>query len=560
MVLLFNGKELSDKFIIKAVETDVLPPVSQNKVSVLYRPGTIDLGNTLGERIINVTIMVVGDNIKDLRVLVRELAEFLYYEEDKQLILTDEPDKYYNAKISGDTRLDELLRYGETTLQFVCSDPFAYSLEEKVVEYARIEDGQLILNDITNDGTYEVEPKIEIINGGENARKGEALYLSFLKDNQQIGGSLKFGTLSEQVLEQRLNNEKNNKVPNPNGASILVEDVFQEIKNNPSSNKYYLYNGSNENTNQYKDSAITYSTNPPVFVPKINNFPSSVSDFITQGPRSGDTALPSYGTSGAKRGSELYYLLETNGQVYDFESSLYLGEVNFLDLGSDLVDFPNILQHKIEYNIMAGTTKEFTVEFNNDLDEFFSDSYYFNIRILDRNNNVKLLIDASTSQGLFDYTNIKDLEMKVFKNKNTFKFTFRNRITNVTNTYTFVQSGSELQTTHIKAGFFGIGNNVNSTYYGLTSFKFYKKEDMFSPLYPNNPNYYYPIGINDEIIVYNNYAEIEKNGVEFYDIIDITSKFLKIPKKTTVQLKLLTDLYVLDSGFKVYIKFREKWL
>jgi len=57
----------------------------------------------------------------------REIAKWLYSSNWGKLILWDEPDKYYLARIYNESNLDSFINLGEAILEFECQ-PFAYQI------------------------------------------------------------------------------------------------------------------------------------------------------------------------------------------------------------------------------------------------------------------------------------------------------------------------------------------------------------------------------------------------------------------------------------------------
>jgi predicted phage tail component-like protein len=155
----FNEKMIPSFVIVNKVTHSVLPSISQKTMKVNGRAGEIDFGNEIGSRVIEVELTIVGSNLTDLRGKVRQLASWLYYAEPKELIFTEESDKYYLAKFTGDSDLEEMLRVGQGAIQFYCSDPHAYSTNVKTVEL----DTPLPENPaiIDNNGGANTYPKME---------------------------------------------------------------------------------------------------------------------------------------------------------------------------------------------------------------------------------------------------------------------------------------------------------------------------------------------------------------------------------------------------------------
>jgi predicted phage tail component-like protein len=152
-----NNIDIPSFVKVTDIKQSVLPPVSQKTVKVNGRAGEIDFGNEIGSREIEVEFTILGANTTDLRGKVRQLAQWLYYEEPKPLVINEEPDKFYMAKVTGDSELDDIVRYGQGSIVFYCADPYAYSTNEKEIALNQTlpEDPAIV----ENAGAVETFPK-----------------------------------------------------------------------------------------------------------------------------------------------------------------------------------------------------------------------------------------------------------------------------------------------------------------------------------------------------------------------------------------------------------------
>ena len=89
---------------------------------------------------------------------VRDLAEWLYYEEEKKFIDLSEPNVYYMAKFTGDSTLSEILHVGQGTLNFICNNPFAYNTVERNYQFMPTENAPY---GFENNGNTETYPRME---------------------------------------------------------------------------------------------------------------------------------------------------------------------------------------------------------------------------------------------------------------------------------------------------------------------------------------------------------------------------------------------------------------
>lgn len=159
----FNGINLEEYFSDEQAGTYLVVnevygrgPMSQitNRTSVPGRPGTFFRSKYKPEREITVKITIGGRSLADLRTRIDRLNALLDVEEPAPLTFADEPWKTYYGILDGTPDWVEVLRIGQGTLTFVCTDPYGYS--DTIV--------QNLTNNpvIYNDGTAETFPIFEI--------------------------------------------------------------------------------------------------------------------------------------------------------------------------------------------------------------------------------------------------------------------------------------------------------------------------------------------------------------------------------------------------------------
>lgn len=109
----------------------------------------------LGNRIIEINFRAYFDNEKERLNTVEHLAKWLYSEGFMKLVLSDEPDVYYLAKVLDDSDLEPQLFTAEFTITFTCQ-PLKYG-EQKTIT---AEDSSVEFN---VDSTYYTAPFIRFI-------------------------------------------------------------------------------------------------------------------------------------------------------------------------------------------------------------------------------------------------------------------------------------------------------------------------------------------------------------------------------------------------------------
>src|SRR5690625_1342193 len=106
-------------------------------------------------RVISVPILIMAESFSDLQKIKEDLAEWLIHDEPKELIFKDEQDRSYYAVVDGELELDELVRWGDGVITFICTDHFKYGAEN---ELDFTEDTVII----ENNGTATSRPIIEL--------------------------------------------------------------------------------------------------------------------------------------------------------------------------------------------------------------------------------------------------------------------------------------------------------------------------------------------------------------------------------------------------------------
>jgi predicted phage tail component-like protein len=131
----FGNKTLPNYVKVMNTTYSILPSIETKTQKVYGRGGVYDFGVELGERIIECEVIIIADNQNDVIKKAREFSTWLFYKDLQPLIILDEPDKQYMARLSGETNIAELYRTGTTTLKFLCPSPYAESINEKVINY-----------------------------------------------------------------------------------------------------------------------------------------------------------------------------------------------------------------------------------------------------------------------------------------------------------------------------------------------------------------------------------------------------------------------------------------
>lgn len=155
----FNGLMLPNNVKVKDIRHTILPPVTQNSITIPGRAGALPLGNNLDVRKIEMDIVILAPNEREMPKYASILANWLLYDEPKKLEIEDMVSlgRYYMAMYTGESSIEELSRAGNTTLTFLCYDPYAYT-EEEIISFSA---GQEIIK-VPNLGDTPIYPKVSI--------------------------------------------------------------------------------------------------------------------------------------------------------------------------------------------------------------------------------------------------------------------------------------------------------------------------------------------------------------------------------------------------------------
>lgn len=181
--LSFNGKHTREMDILV---TDLKMPLVSNMrdtyESVPGRDGNILFPGWLEDKRIECTFGVRCTRSERIAKL-REVAQWLYTRERKQLIFDTSPDVYYMAKVSGQVDVEHLQGISLVKVAFQ-AEPFAYSVNKmSMSKQITSSDKQITL---ANNGTYDVFPTIKVSNANTNS-----LSLTLGNDKLTISNTLR---------------------------------------------------------------------------------------------------------------------------------------------------------------------------------------------------------------------------------------------------------------------------------------------------------------------------------------------------------------------------------
>jgi predicted phage tail component-like protein len=153
----FNNVESSSfNLVCKSVKRPLLPALKLKRVELPGASGAYDFEDEeYSLRTITMKIQYIGTDYEELRSRARSIAAWLSYSAFAQLIINDETDKCYLAKVTSEVDLDSLFESGSADVSFDCQ-PFAYALSNEVVEFTITGADE---QDFVNPGTRHINYK-----------------------------------------------------------------------------------------------------------------------------------------------------------------------------------------------------------------------------------------------------------------------------------------------------------------------------------------------------------------------------------------------------------------
>jgi predicted phage tail component-like protein len=147
-------------------------PIQRNILTVPGFPGGYLQNTEKGPRPLEVPVLIKANSFSDLQKLKEDLAAWLITDTPQELVFDDEPDRTYYAVVDGSLDLDELVRWGQGVIRFLCPDGYKYGAEHTYI----ISNGEDIF-DIENPGTADAEPRFKI------TLNEDVTFLSIVRDD-----------------------------------------------------------------------------------------------------------------------------------------------------------------------------------------------------------------------------------------------------------------------------------------------------------------------------------------------------------------------------------------
>lgn len=126
----FNGVDNPSVMKIQSVDFSILPQVTSDIRKFAGINGAVDAGITFQEKLITVSYTLVPTALNSLLYEARNTVySFIRGNNFKlsELVISDEPDKFYSARINSSSEIKDQLFYGEGTLEFIVPSGYSYT-------------------------------------------------------------------------------------------------------------------------------------------------------------------------------------------------------------------------------------------------------------------------------------------------------------------------------------------------------------------------------------------------------------------------------------------------
>lgn len=157
MCLIFNEIEKPYITITRGRKRPAWAPIQRELITVPGVSGAYLSQSNRQVRVISVPVFLTANSFTDLQEIKEDLASWLIQEEPKLLVFKDEPDRIYYALVDGGLDLNELVRWGQGEITFICPDPYKYSTFSNVLTFP----ADIVT--VESKGTAEADPIFELM-------------------------------------------------------------------------------------------------------------------------------------------------------------------------------------------------------------------------------------------------------------------------------------------------------------------------------------------------------------------------------------------------------------
>lgn len=198
MTITFSGKQLPYFVKVEDIKFSLLPSLENKTMKMQGRPGVLDFGQAIGSREITIAFNFETPTRQSVMDYATQLAEWLFYEDLQPLIIKDEPDKIYYARVSGETDIEKIINFGRGSITFFCPSPYK---ESNVIKEATVLANSTTFAHafaVNNEGSTDTYPIIEMT---FNEEVTTAVVTTDDKQFFQIGTDVNVGDVATESMK-----------------------------------------------------------------------------------------------------------------------------------------------------------------------------------------------------------------------------------------------------------------------------------------------------------------------------------------------------------------------
>lgn len=151
----FDGKTKEYITSVEAVESHYGPNREVELINVKGRRGAVQGLIDTKEKQFKVTFIIKGKDRHELQEHADDMVLWLTTDTVRKLVLPDDPDRYYEAIVTGPIDKDSIINFSRVTVTFVSLDGLGYS--SRTFQNTAIADGVSVVNEGTAETDFTVE-------------------------------------------------------------------------------------------------------------------------------------------------------------------------------------------------------------------------------------------------------------------------------------------------------------------------------------------------------------------------------------------------------------------
>lgn len=157
----YAGLPLHDYINIRNVKRSVLPSRENFVKDIPSQHGQFYMGYKYAPRSITLECDIKATKREDYIDSINELAFILDVSVPSRMIIDDDPDRYVYAILEGDTDLERYQHGGKFELNFICYDPYIYSINEDFFSDEPMNNSAKAIT-ISNSGSTPTYPVLDV--------------------------------------------------------------------------------------------------------------------------------------------------------------------------------------------------------------------------------------------------------------------------------------------------------------------------------------------------------------------------------------------------------------